>query len=165
MDCGKGPVEHWFDTRFRVTETSSSPQYSLTVDTIEVAASWDNAASMYHNVLNQVKKVRGIVLFTAHVSHFYPNGVGMYFTFAGVEMGDQTNFEFYQEVWNTTMKAVLESGGSIAHHHGIGINRSNWMDKEWGKGMEVLRKIKKILDPNNILNPGKVFGKNWEGGA
>ena len=165
VNCGKGPVEHWFDTRFRVTETSSTPQYSLTVDTIEVAASWDNAASMYHNVLNQVKNIKGMVLFTAHVSHFYPNGVGMYFSFGGVEMGEQTNFEFYQKVWNTTMKAVLESGGSIAHHHGIGINRANWMDEEWGKGMEVLRKIKKILDPNNILNPGKVFEKTWEGGA
>jgi alkyldihydroxyacetonephosphate synthase len=63
------------------------------------------------------------------------------------------------------MKAVLESGGSIAHHHGIGINRANWMDEEWGEGMEVLRKIKKILDPNNILNPGKVFENTWERGA
>ena len=89
----------------------------------------------------------------------------MYFSFGGVEMGEQTNFEFYQEVWNTTIKAVLESGGSIAHHHGIGINRSNWMDKEWGKGMEVLRNIKRILDPNNILNPGKIFGHTWKGGA
>ena len=165
VNCGKGPVEHWFETRFRVTETSSTPQYSLTVDTIEVAASWDNAASMYHNVLNQVKDIKGMVLFTAHVSHFYPNGVGMYFSFGGVEMGEQTNFEFYQKVWNTTMKAVLESGGSIAHHHGIGINRANWMDEEWGKGMEILRKFKQILDPNNILNPGKVFENTWEGGA
>jgi len=164
-NCGKEPVDHWFDTRFRVTETSSSPQYNLTIDTIEVAASWDNAASTYHNVLKKVKEIKGIVLFTAHVSHFYPNGVGMYFSFGGVEMGEQTNFEFYQEVWNTTIKAVLESGGSIAHHHGIGINRTNWMDEEWGKGMEVLRKIKKILDPNNILNPGKVFENTWEGDA
>ena len=80
-------------------------------------------------------------------------------------MGEQTNFEFYQEVWNTTMKTVLESGGSIAHHHGIGINRSNWMDEEWGKGKDILSDIKKILDPNNIFNPGKVYGKIWKGGA
>ena len=165
VNCGEKPVKHWFETRFRVTETSLSPQYSLIIDTIEVAASWVNAASMYHNVLNKAKAIKGLVFITAHVSHFYPNGVGMYFSFGGVEMGEQTNFEFYQEVWNTTMKAVLESGGSIAHHHGIGINRSNWMDKEWGKGMEVLRDIKKILDPNNILNPGKIFGHTWKGGA
>ena len=80
-------------------------------------------------------------------------------------MGEETNFDFYQKVWNTTMKAVLESGGSIAHHHGIGINRSNWMEKEWGKSFKILKEIKKIIDPNNIFNPGKVFENTWEGGA
>jgi alkyldihydroxyacetonephosphate synthase len=165
IDCGKEPVEYWFETRFRVTETSSSPQYNLTIDTIEVAVSWDNVVRMYHHVLEEVKSVKGVVLFTAHVSHFYPNGVGIYFSFGGVEMDESSNFEFYQKIWDTTMKAVLESGGSIAHHHGIGINRSNWMDKEWGKSMEILKKFKRILDPNNIFNPGKVYESTWKGGS
>ncbi|MFW9952245.1 MAG: FAD-binding oxidoreductase [Candidatus Thorarchaeota archaeon] len=164
IDCGEEPVKHWFETRFKVTETSSSPQYNLTIDTIEVAVSWENAARMYHHVLEKVKAVKGIVLFTAHVSHFYPNGVGMYFSFGGIEMEEKSNFEFYQKIWNTTMEAVLESGGSIAHHHGIGINRANWMDNEWGKSITLLRNIKKILDPNNIFNPGKVLESSWKGG-
>ncbi|MFX0058699.1 MAG: FAD-binding oxidoreductase [Candidatus Hodarchaeota archaeon] len=164
INCGEEPVEHWFETRFNVTETSSSPQYNITVDTIEIAVSWENAANIYHNVLDKVKAIKGIILFTAHVSHFYPNGVGMYFSFGGVAMEETSNFEFYQKVWNTTIKAVLELGGSIAHHHGIGINRSNWMDYEWGKGMELLRDIKKILDPNYIFNPGKIFESIWKGG-
>ena len=165
IDCGEHPVEHWFETRFRVTETSSTPQYKLTADTIEIASSWENAANLYHHVTETLKQIKGLLLITAHVSHFYPNGIGMYFTFAGVEMGEETNFDFYQKVWNTTMKAVLESGGSIAHHHGIGINRSNWMEKEWGKSFKILKEIKKIIDPNNIFNPGKVFENIWEGGA
>ena len=164
IDCGEEPVEHWFETRFKVTETSSSPTYNLTIDTIEVAAPWDNAARMYHHVLEKVKAVKGIVLFTAHVSHFYPNGVGMYFSFGGVEMEEKSNFEFYQKIWNTTMEAVLESGGSIAHHHGIGINRANWMEEEWGKSLILLKEIKKILDPNNIFNPGKVVESSWKRG-
>lgn len=165
IDCGEPPVEHWFKTRFRVTETSSSPPNKMTVDTIEVAVSWKNAAKLYHNVTETVKsKLKGVLLITAHISHFYPNGVGMYFSFAGVETGEQTIFDFYQQVWDTTMKTVLDSGGSIAHHHGIGITRSHWMDSEWGKSMEVLRQIKKMLDPNNILNPGKVYENSWKGG-
>ena len=165
IDCGEHPVEHWFETRFRVTETSSSPPNKMTVDTIEVAVSWENTAKLYHNVVETVKsKLKGVLLITAHISHFYPNGVGMYFSFAGVETGEQTNFDFYQQVWNTTMKIVLEVGGSIAHHHGIGINRAYWMDSEWGKSMEVLRQVKKLLDPNNILNPGKVYESSWKGG-
>ena len=164
IDCGEHPVEHWIETRFRVTETSSTPPNKMTVDTIEVAVSWEDAAKMYHHVLETVKKLKGILLITAHVSHFYVNGAGFYFSFAGVETGEQTNFEFYQKVWNTTIKAVIDSGGSIAHHHGIGINRSYWMDAEWGKSMEVLREFKKVLDPNNIFNPGKIYENTWKGG-
>ncbi len=165
IDCWNHPVEHWFETRFNVTETSTSPLYKLTFDTIEVASSWENAANMYRSVSEKVKQVEGIIIFTAHVSHFYPNGVGIYFTFAGVPPEDQTSFEFYQKIWNETMKEVLACGGSIAHHHGIGINRSHWMDEEWGKSMEVMREFKRILDPNNIFNPGKVFEKIWKGGS
>ena len=159
VDCGVHPVEHWFETRFRVTETSTTPKMQITFDTIEVASSWENAAKMYHYVLDSVKKVKGVILVTAHVSHFYPNGVGMYFTFGGVETGEDTNFDFYQKVWNTTMEAVVASGGSIAHHHGIGINRAGWMGVEWGKSVKIMKEFKKILDPRNILNPGKVYEK------
>ncbi len=163
--CGEAPVEHWFENRFRITETSSLPPNKIVFDTIEVSVSWDNAPKMYHDVLETVKKINGLFLITAHVSHFYPNGVGFYFSFAGVEMGEQTSFEFYQEVWNTTIKAVLDAGGSIAHHHGIGINRAYWMDAKWGKSMEILREFKKVLDPNNIFNPGKIYESAWKGGV
>lgn len=165
VDCGVHPVEHWFETRFRVTETSTSPKFQITFDTIEVASSWENAAKMYHHVLESVKKVKGVILFTAHISHFYPNGIGMYFSFGGVETGEGTKFEFYQKVWNATMEAVVASGGSIAHHHGIGINRSNWMGLEWGKSMKIMKEFKKILDPQDILNPGKVYEKVWKEGG
>ncbi|MFW9867929.1 MAG: FAD-binding oxidoreductase [Candidatus Thorarchaeota archaeon] len=164
VNCGEHPVDHWFETRFRVTETSSSPPNKITFDTIEVSISWEKAAMMYRAVLETVNKIKGLLLFTAHVSHFYPNGAGFYFSFGGVETGEQTNFEFYQQVWNTTIKAVLDAGGSIAHHHGIGLNRSYWMDAELGKSMEILRDIKKVLDPNNILNPGKIYESVWKGG-
>lgn len=164
VDCGEHPVEHWFESRFKVTETSTIPPYKMVFDTIEVSVSWDNAVKMYHQVIESVKKIRGIVMITAHVSHFYPNGAGFYFSFLGTETGEDTKFKFYRQVWNTTIKAVLDAGGSIAHHHGIGINRSYWMDAEWGKSMKVLRSLKKLLDPNNILNPGKIYESLWNGG-
>jgi len=59
---------------------------------------------------------------------------------------------------------VLEAGGSIAHHHGIGINRSHWMESELGGSIKTLREIKQLLDPQNILNPGKIYVDVWKGG-
>lgn len=162
IDCGKEPVEHWFETRFKVTETSTMPTYRFVADTIEVAVMWDKAADLYHSVKEETSKIKGNLLITAHISHFYPNGVGFYFTFGGVAPDDDTQFEFYKKCWNATIEAVLNSGGSIAHHHGIGVNRSHWMDQEWGNGMDLMRKFKKVIDPNNILNPGKIYEKIWK---
>ncbi|UCC19785.1 MAG: FAD-binding oxidoreductase [Promethearchaeota archaeon] len=164
IDCGEHPVEHWFETRFRVTETSAMPPYKIVFDTIEVASLWENAANIYHSVLESFKKLQGVIMITAHISHFYPNGVGIYFSFGGTPSKEETDFEYYQKCWNTVIKATLDAGGSIAHHHGIGINRSHWMEGEWGDGLNTLKEIKKLLDPNNILNPGKIYIDTWKGG-
>ncbi|MBN1801118.1 MAG: FAD-binding oxidoreductase [Candidatus Lokiarchaeota archaeon] len=162
VDCGKEPVEHWFETRFKVKESSMFPPYKIVADTIEVAVMWDKAVELYLSVVEATSKISGNVLISAHVSHFYPNGVGYYFTFGGVPPKGTSEFEFYQECWNITIKAALDAGGSFGHHHGVGINRSKWMENEWGAvGLETLRKIKMIFDPNNILNPGKVFENLW----
>ncbi len=163
IECGEEPVEHWFETRFRITETSSMPTYKIIFDTIEVASLWENVANIYHSVLDSMNTLKNIIMITAHVSHFYPNGVGIYFTFGAVPLKEKSDFEIYQECWNTTIRAVLDAGGSIGHHHGVGISRSHWMEREWGKvGLETMKKIKKVLDPHNILNPGKVYEKIWK---
>jgi alkyldihydroxyacetonephosphate synthase len=164
VECGESPVKHWLETRFRVTETSSMPPYKIVFDTLEIASLWDNASNIYHLVLDSMEEFNGLLMITAHVSHFYPNGVGIYFSFGGVPPRGSSDLKFYQECWDRTIKAVLDAGGSIAHHHGIGINRSHWMDEEWGKSMNTLRKIKKMLDPNNILNPGKIYVDTWKRG-
>jgi alkyldihydroxyacetonephosphate synthase len=164
IDCGEEPVKHWFETRFKVTETSMFPPYKIVADTIEVSIMWDKAADLYHSVIESTSQVEGNLLITAHVSHFYPNGAGFYFTFGGVPGKGKTEFDFYKECWNATIKAVLDVGGSIAHHHGIGVNRSHWMEREWGNGYKVMKQFKEVLDPNNILNPGKIYTPTWKGG-
>lgn len=162
FDEGEEPVEHWFETRFRVKETSMFPPYKIVADTIEVACMWDVAAELYDKVIEATSSVPGNLLISAHISHFYPNGVGYYFTFGGVPTGDKTDFDFYKECWDATVKTVEDLGGSFGHHHGVGINRSHWMKKEWGQAFETLKQIKKLLDPNNILNPGKIYEPTWE---
>jgi len=162
VDCGIEPVEHWFETRFKVKETSMFPPYKIIADTIEVAIMWDNATEIYDAVLKAIKSVPGNLLVSAHISHFYPNGVGYYFTFGGVPPKGKSDFEFYQECWNATIKAVEDLGGSFGHHHGVGINRSHWMEREWGESFKTLKAIKNLLDPNNILNPGKIYINTWK---
>ena len=162
INCGKNPVEYWFETRFNVTDLSSGPTIGVVIDTIEIGFLWDKAAEMYHSVLDAANKVKGLLFITAHVSHFYSNGVGFYFSFAGIPPREKTDLEFYQDVWNTVIKTVEDCGGSIGHHHGIGINRAKWMSVEWGLAFDSLKKIKQLLDPNTILNPGKIYESLWK---
>ncbi|MHA1629430.1 MAG: FAD-binding oxidoreductase [Candidatus Heimdallarchaeota archaeon] len=154
--CGSAPVEHWFATRFNVKESSTLIPLNLVVDTIEVAVMWDKANKLYQSVIASMNAVPGTVLATGHASHFYEQGVCFYFSFGGTAV-KQTEEEYYRTVWKACIETTLQIGGTIAHHHSIGLNRLQWMKDEWGAAYDVIKRIKKSLDPNNILNPGKLF--------
>ena len=51
---------------------------------------------------------------------------------------------------------ALEMGGTITAEHGTGLARAPYIERQLGPALEVMRSIKKALDPNNILNPGKM---------
>jgi len=53
---------------------------------------------------------------------------------------------------------VLPLGGSVTGEHGIGIVRAKYIEEEHGAAVQVMRSIKRLLDPNLILNPGKGKG-------
>lgn len=58
--------------------------------------------------------------------------------------------------------ATLELGGTISGEHGIGITKAPYIAMELGDmGLEIMKRIKKVFDPNNILNPGKIFPEKW----
>jgi D-lactate dehydrogenase (cytochrome) len=54
------------------------------------------------------------------------------------------------------VKRALGMGGTCTGEHGIGIGKLDFLDSEHGGAVEVMRMIKRTLDPHNILNPGKV---------
>ena len=157
VDCGEGPVHHWFETRFNVKESSEFAPYGLVFDTIEMSCMWDVADQFYTTVIESMKAVPGVMLSSAHASHFYTSGVCFYFTFGGSPREGQDPFDFYNAVWDAAMKGLLSLKGSISHHHGIRLNRSRWMQAEHGEEFKVMQKIKALLDPNNIMNPGKLY--------
>ena len=52
-----------------------------------------------------------------------------------------------------SLDACVKAGGSISHHHGVGTLKSKWMFDEHNNGFEIMKKIKRAIDPNNIMNP------------
>jgi alkyldihydroxyacetonephosphate synthase len=61
-----------------------------------------------------------------------------------------------EETVEELLRLVQEMGGSMEYTHGVGVKLAPLMAAELGYGLEVLRQIKKTLDPNNIMNPGKM---------
>jgi alkyldihydroxyacetonephosphate synthase len=51
---------------------------------------------------------------------------------------------------------VLAHGGALSHHHGVGLNRGRFVAEALGAAVDVLATVKAALDPNGILNPGKL---------
>ncbi len=61
-------------------------------------------------------------------------------------------------------QATLDLGGTLSGEHGIGITKAPYLPLELGDmGVEVMKRIKKAFDPNNILNPGKIFPDAMKG--
>ncbi len=52
---------------------------------------------------------------------------------------------------------ALDLGGTATGEHGVGIGKAMFMEREHGDALDVMRGIKQLLDPNGILNPGKIF--------
>jgi glycolate oxidase len=56
--------------------------------------------------------------------------------------------------------AAVELGGTLSGEHGIGVMKAPFMEMELGTaGLDMMKRIKLAWDPNNILNPGKIFPK------
>jgi alkyldihydroxyacetonephosphate synthase len=128
------------------------------VDTIEVAAMWDRIQRVYHDAVESLSTVPGILTGSAHSSHAYRSGINLYFTFAAQPAERDRMRSTYEECWRRVMEATHGAGGTIAHHHGIGRVRKAWLEKELGAGgLHALRALKHALDPTGFMNPGALL--------
>lgn len=152
--CGTGPVDHWLATRFDVSASSHMIARGAVIDTIEVAAPWSHIGAVHRAAADAMMAIEGTLLASGHFSHVYPDGACLYITVCGFPPASTD--DYYQAVWRAAMRATLDNGGTISHHHGIGLQRAPYAADEHGEAMVVLRRIKAALDPLGILNPGKL---------
>lgn len=71
---------------------------------------------------------------------------------------DAEEMERVEKAIDEIFEAALALKGTLSGEHGIGTAKMRYLEKEFGEaGVDVMRAIKKALDPKNILNPGKIF--------
>lgn len=143
---------HRFDASW-LTRGNDGP--GRMADAIEVAASWNELVPLYEKLMQDVAPLCSKAM--GHYSHFYSTGACLYFIFFVDAADSAAARERYLKVWDTVMARVLAAGGTIGHHHGVGLARAARMKDELGSGFAMLERIKHALDPRNLMNPGK-FG-------
>ena len=71
--------------------------------------------------------------------------------------GDRNEWAVIDEINRRMVSYALSMGGTATGEHGVGIGKRRFMKAEHGKGLNLMKGIKTLLDPNGILNPGKVL--------
>ncbi len=153
----EGLVETWFGHRNDVSALAALISRDYVVDTMEITGPWRALPDIYRATVDAMSSVEGMLAASAHQSHAYVDGACLYFTFAGKPDPDpDAKDAFYRAVWDAGTATVLARGGSLSHHHGVGLNRARFMGDALGGGLDVVVAVKRALDPRGILNPGKL---------
>jgi len=161
-NLGASPARRWFEERFETPYLRDSLlDHGILTDTVETAASWSNLRNVYLAGQKALQEslweagTEGLVL--CHVSHAYADGASLYFTFLGKQRPG-AEIEQWEKVKGAVTGAFLGSGGALSHHHGIGADHAPYLSRVIGEdGLVVLRALKRELDPEGIMNPGKVL--------
>ncbi len=152
---GDDLVEKWMHHRNDTSALQGLTRKGFVVDTLEIAAPWAALPTVFDDVRAAMMAVPHARSATCHLSHSYLDGACLYFTFAATPPADEVE-STYVALWDAGSRAVLAAGGNLSHHHGVGLNRARFVAEALGSALPVLQGIKDALDPNGILNPGKL---------
>jgi alkyldihydroxyacetonephosphate synthase len=151
-DLGAAPGERWFSHRHHVSY-KLAPLFiaGAFADTMEVAAPWSRLRELHDRVREALGRHAFVM---AHFSHAYPEGCSIYFSFTGAGSTD-----IYDAAWADALQAAAAAGGTVTHHHGVGQLKAGAATLEAGPALRVWREVKGRLDPQGILNPGRLYSE------
>ena len=163
LALGARPGRAWLRNRFRTPYLRDELlDHGVMIETLETAGTWSGLGSLYEAVrgaLGNSLSGRGTPpLVMCHMSHLYPSGASLYFTFMARQERDGAELDQWRAAKGAACDAIVSAGGTITHHHAVGRDHAPWMRAEVGEGgLGLLRAAKQELDPRGIMNPGKLL--------
>ena len=141
-------------------------QFGILGETFETSVPWDrilHVTTAVRERLRQECKERQVVgkpYLSFRVTQTYHTGVCIYFTMAFSSAGLDDPEHTYHDVESALRQVILDQGGSLSHHHGVGKVRKEFLPQvHSANSMKVLRQTKHAMDPNNIFSAGNgAFG-------
>jgi alkyldihydroxyacetonephosphate synthase len=162
IGVGKGPGALYDQKKF---DTPYLRDFLLdrgaAADVSETAAPWSKLQEVYDDTVAaaysayEALGVHGWIM--CHLSHSYNSGACLYFTFAFVH-GDDPIAQ-YEVVKSSIQQAFMSHGGTLSHHHGVGVEHAPWMQQDISEGgVALIQGLFDAADPDAQFNPGKVLG-------
>jgi len=161
LPVGGRPGRSWRRDRFRTPYLRDwLLDYDVAVDTLETAVPWSRLQGSAEGIVRDLRAAldahAGAGLAMAHLSHSYADGASLYFTIL-YPLDPTRAPKQWDEIKRDATESVLAHGGTLSHHHGVGLDHAAWLAREKGAvGMEALRALRERVDPAGILNPGKL---------
>ncbi len=162
IDLGDQYAWAWWNDRLKSyyppLDYVCEPWMTAVTDTV---APYEDIENVYFAMKSAVEdgfKEYGAI-FHAHFSHWYDWGTSFYPTFLVKDVPqDRTEaLRVYHEILGACVRASIENGGVVNEHHGIGVRNGRFIQEIYKEeSYEMIRSIKDTLDPNHILNPGKL---------
>lgn len=162
FSIGESLGKKWETSRFGLPYLRDDlMEHGIFVDTMETVLPWNEINPFKQHLLSELQKLKafgyekGILL--AHLSHVYTASSSIYFTVI-TEQDKDDPYAQWQEIKKLVTDTIVKAGGAVSHHHSIGRDHQHWyVQKTDALTQEILRNVKRTIDPNNIMNPGKLF--------
>ena len=154
----------WVHNRFRapyLRNTLWAEGYAI--DTMETAVPWiavaDTAVAIKKALKTGLEAQGERVHAFAHLSHIYTDGASIYTTYVYRRSLDaDETLARWRILKAAACEAIVAHGGTISHQHGVGVDHLPYLQAEKGVlGMQVLEAARHSLDPEALLNPGKLL--------
>lgn len=170
VHVGRTFGNEWHKSRFRTPYLRNTLwEMGYAIDTLETAIDWANLPAMVDAVETALRSgLEGVgerVHVFTHLSHLYPYGSSIYTTYLFRIATDPDSLRATGETlrrWRVlktaASRAIVSHGGTISHQHGVGADHLSYLtDEKSLLGMALIGDLCKRLDPDGIMNPGKLI--------
>ncbi|UVE96967.1 FAD-binding oxidoreductase [Dietzia sp. B32] len=159
---GPGPARSWEHGRFGAPVLRDALlDNGALVETLETATDWSRLpglrAAVAEALTSSLEASGTPALVMCHISHVYPTGASLYFTVVAGQRGADPVAQ-WAEAKRAASEAIVAAGGTITHHHAVGVDHRPYLESEIGEvGVRMLRAVKSAVDPRGVCNPGTLI--------
>ncbi len=153
----------WWNHRYNFFFPPHCLDFPWMFGTMDTLCTFDKMENLYWTKKRTLEEnyAQWSLEYIAHLSHWYHWGVMIYdrFIIQNPPRDAGEALTLHNEIWNVAVRTSIACGGVLNEHHGVGLKLARLMREQYGPAFQVLESLKNSLDPDNILNPGKMgFG-------